>query len=312
MEQVLENTIDVRLIEPKNKHRKIFERFDELMKGEHLVLINDHDPKPLYYQLLAERGNTFQWKYEENGPEVWKVCIKKKNVTTEESIGEIAAKDLRKVAVFRKYGIDFCCGGKKTISDVCEEMNINQHELEADLTKLENTEQVSKNYNDFPLDFMCDYIVNTHHLYVKQTLPILLELSEKVNTKHAEKFPELAKIKQLVIAIEKELTLHMYKEEQVLFPFIKKIVHNNTSDMNFEMVKEPITMMEMEHESVGALFQEIELFSNNYIAPESACNSFKLLYHTLKEFYTDLTLHIHLENNILFPKTLNMLKVANR
>lgn len=312
MEQAIGNSIDVRLIEPKFKHSIIFEQFDELMKGESLLLINDHDPKPLYYQLLAERGNIFNWKYEENGPEVWKVRINKKKDTAEESIGEIAAKDLRKVAVFRKYGIDFCCGGKKTISEACEDLKINKEQLETDLMHLENTEQVSKNYNDFPLDFMCDYIVNTHHLYVKQSLPVLLELSAKVSSKHGQKFSELIKINELIVAIEKELTLHIYKEEQVLFPFIKKMVQNQTPDFNISMVKEPIAMMEMEHESVGELFKEIETLSNNYLVPEGACNSFTLLYNTLQEFYIDLTLHIHLENNILFPKTLNLLKIEIR
>ncbi len=297
MENTLENAIDVRIIEPINKHKRIFERFDELDPGFSLLIINDHDPKPLYYQLLAERGNIFDWQYIMNGPEEWRVNITIRVNNSEESIGQIAAKDIKKVEVFKKFGIDFCCGGKKTLSEVCEEKGLDIKEVENELKSAEGARlELNKNYNDFPVGFLCDYIVNVHHSYVKKTLPMLMELMDKVAAKHGSANPQLLRIQNLMKAVNSELLIHMQKEELILFPYIKQ---EPISD-----VREPILMMEMEHESVGALFDEITLFTNDFIPPANACNSYQLLYHTLKEFNDDLHLHIHLENNILFPKAL--------
>lgn len=309
METVLENSIDVRVIEPINKHKRIFERFDELAKGESLLIINDHDPKPLYYQLLAERGNIFDWEYILNGPIEWNVRITLRINTAEESVGEIAAKDIKKVEVFRKFGIDFCCGGKKTLAEVCSEKGLDVTEVEKELNSTSNAApQVNTNYNDFPMDFMCDYIVNTHHNYVGKSLPILVELAEKVVKKHGERNKELVKIYDLVKLMNTELLLHMQKEEIILFPYIKSLVINKDVAITKSDIREPITMMEMEHESVGTILEEIKLFSNDFTPPTNACNSYSLLFHMLKEFNDDLHLHVHLENNILFPKALAFVK----
>ena len=309
MENLLVNSIDVRVIEPKYKHLRIFEMFDQLEKGEQLLIINDHDPKPLYYQLLAERGNIFDWKYVMNGPEEWRVEIQMRLHNEESSIGEIAAKDIKKVAVFKKYGIDFCCGGKKTISQVCKEKGIEASVLEFELnaTELQHSNTVN-NFDDFPLDVLCDYIENTHHQYVKEVLPTLLEISNKVKNKHAEHHNELLRINELIHLINEELMLHMRKEEVILFPFIRSIATDKKINMTTEMLQGPINMMEVEHEQVGEMFAEIKLLTKNYIAPENACASFLMLYKTLKEFQDDLHLHIHLENNILFPKALSIVK----
>jgi regulator of cell morphogenesis and NO signaling len=109
-------TIDVTIIEPKLKHPTIFKKFDSLNGGEAFIILNDHDPKPLYYQLLGERGNIFTWDYIEAGPEQWLVKIKRNDSSSEPSIGELVAKDFRKAEIFKKHNIDFCCGGKKNSS----------------------------------------------------------------------------------------------------------------------------------------------------------------------------------------------------
>jgi len=309
MENIIENSIDVRVIEPINKHKRIFERFDELGIGESLLIINDHDPKPLYYQLLAERGNIFEWVYLENGPIEWRVNITIRVDNKDESIGQIAAKDIKKVEVFRKYGIDFCCGGKKSLAKVCEEKGLELSIVEAELNSANDTApHIHTNFNDFPLDFLCEYIVNAHHSYAKKTLPILVELADKVSNKHGARHPELEKIANLVGLINTELILHMRKEEVVLFPFIHKLVSKDGFNSTKDLIREPITLMEMEHESVGSYLDEIELFTNKFTPPANACNSFQLLYHTLKQFNEDIHLHVHLENNILFPKALDIIK----
>ena len=134
METTTENILNVTLLEPRQKHPTIFNRFDELNEGESLIIHNDHDPKPLYYQLLGERGNIFNWEYLEQGPQWWKIKITRRiSGENEETLGEIAAKDLRKAQIFRKYGLDFCCGGKKTVKEACSEKGLDVAKIEQEL-----------------------------------------------------------------------------------------------------------------------------------------------------------------------------------
>ena len=318
MQTTTENILNVTLLEPRQKHPTIFVRFDELAEGESLTIHNDHDPKPLYYQLLGERGNIFEWEYLEQGPETWKVKISKR-ITGEndETLGQIAAKDLRKAQIFKKYGLDFCCGGKKTVKEACAEKNLDVTKVEQEL---QHADQLPSSrpipYGDWSLDFLADYIVNTHHSYVAKNLPDIKTYAEKVMRVHGSRHPELVRIHQLVEEIYTELTAHMAKEERVLFPYIKELVAaaKNTVPMSaahFGTVQNPINMMEMEHEMVGKHLEEIRSLSNNYLLPADACASYSLLYRLLDEFEEDLHLHIHLENNILFPKALEMEKRLN-
>src|SRR5690606_20252059 len=141
--------LDVTVIEPRFKHPTIFNKFDSLEPGQSFVIHNDHDPKPLYYQLLGERGNIFQWEYLLSGPEYWEVKISKNSADKGPTVGDIAAKDYRKAEVFKKFGIDFCCGGKKTTKEACEEVGITEAELEAELLKVENSKKSpSQDYNN--------------------------------------------------------------------------------------------------------------------------------------------------------------------
>jgi regulator of cell morphogenesis and NO signaling len=310
-----ENILNVTLLEPRQKHPTIFVRFDELNEGESLTIHNDHDPKPLYYQLLGERGNIFVWEYLEQGPEWWKVKISKR-ITGEddETLGQIAAKDLRKAEVFKKYGLDFCCGGKKTVKEACAEKGLDVTKIEQELQQADKA--LSSRpipYNDWSLDFLADYIVNTHHCYVRKTLPELVTYATKVASVHGQQHPELYKIKSLVDEVNEELSGHMVKEEKVLFPYIKTLVLANTNEQipqaaDFGTVQNLINMMEMEHELVGKNLDDIRLLSKNYTLPEDGCASYSLLYKILDEFENDLHLHVHLENNILFPKALDLEK----
>ena len=310
-----ENILNVTLLEPRQKHPTIFVRFDELIEGECLTIHNDHDPKPLYYQLLGERGNIFIWEYQEQGPEWWIVKITKRITgDNEETMGQIATKDLRKAQVFKKYGLDFCCGGKKTVKEACAEKGL-------DVTKVEQELQAADKmpasrpipYSDWNLDFLADYIVNTHHSYIRNTLPDILTYAEKVKNVHGSQHPELVRINELVKDINAELTSHMVKEEKILFTYIKALVtaEKNAGALHaaqFGTVQNPINMMEMEHEMVGKNVEEIRALSQNYLLPADGCTSYSLLYKLLEEFEEDLHLHIHLENNILFPKALEMEK----
>lgn len=308
-----DRVIDVTRIEPKNKHPYIFENFDALHEGQGFVIHNDHDPKPLYYQLLAEKGNTFTWEYILQGPEVWEVRITKNDIENEETIGEIAASDLRKAAIFKKYGLDFCCGGKNTLRAACQKKGLNYNVVQEELSKAELTVSgVTLPYNDWPLDFLVDFIVQTHHLYVRKTLPDMQHYAVKVAKRHSELHPELKTIEKNVEAIAKELNAHMMKEERILFPLIKettqKAAGNKSGDLSatFDSIQKPVYVMEMEHELVGELMQEIRTISNQFTPPADACNSYKLLFSILEAFESDLHIHIHLENNILFPKAISL------
>lgn len=305
------NILDVTVLEPRLKHPTIFQKFDALEKGEELVIHNDHDPKPLYYQLLAERGNVFAWHYLEEGPEWWKVKIAKyKDGEKEASIGELVTKDFRKAEVFKKFGLDFCCGGKKTLSKACQEKGLDIVQIEKELQEVDQKSSApSQDFNKWELDFLADYIVNTHHKYVIQSMPIIFEYTQKVSKVHGERRPEVIEIAELFIKIMDELNHHMMKEENVLFPYIKILVATKKSSENlkpspFGTIKNPVNMMEMEHEQVGELLERIKELSDNFTPPENACNTHRVSFAKLKEFEEDLHQHIHLENNILFPKAI--------
>ncbi|MEO8854840.1 MAG: iron-sulfur cluster repair di-iron protein, partial [Ginsengibacter sp.] len=312
-----ENILNVTAIEPKLKHPTIFVKFDELKPGESLTIHNDHDPKPLYYQLLGERGNIFTWEYLEQGPSLWRVKISKRaQDEAEETLGEIAVKDLRKAEVFKKYGLDFCCGGKKTVKEACAEKGLDVTKVEQELQNSDKASFTARPlpYNDWNLDFLADYIVNTHHSYVKKTIPDIRTYSEKVAKVHGAHHPELLIINKLAQEVCDEMSAHMVKEETILFPYIKQLVaakNNGTGKVKFgnlDSVETPINMMEMEHELVGGNMDKIRTISNNFKLPEDACASYSYLFKTLDEFENDLHIHVHLENNILFPKALDLEK----
>lgn len=316
METSTENFLDVTLLEPRKKHPTIFARFDELKNDESLTIYNDHDPKPLYYQLLGERGNIFTWEYLEQGPQWWKVKITKRvQGESDETLGEIAIQDLRKAQIFKKYGLDFCCGGKKTVKEACAEKGIDPVKVEQELKQTDKMVSTARPlpYNEWNLDFLADYIVNTHHAYIRKTLPDLCAYAEKVMHVHSGRHPELKKINELIEATANELSSHMAKEEQILFPYIKNLVvsQNNNEKLaasRFAGIQNPIQMMEQEHELVGNYLHKARGLANNYQLPQDACATYSLLYRLMDEFEEDLHLHIHLENNILFPKAIKMEK----
>lgn len=225
------------------------------------------------------------------------------------TVADIVTHNIRTATVFRKYGIDFCCGGQKPVKDVCAAKNINVTALTSDLEKLEpGGTAVSADADKWELDFLANYIVNIHHTYVREHLPTLKAWSEKVSKVHGDHNPETVRVAQLVKAIDDELIGHMFKEENVLFPFIGQIVSakKNGTSPSFTRIENPIAVMLHEHESVGNMFKEIEELTGNFTPPAHACNTFRALYSLLREFEDDLFLHIHLENNILFPKALAM------
>lgn len=226
-----------------------------------------------------------------------------------QKISDIVALNIKTAHVFKKYGIDFCCGGGISIEKACEKKNIDINLIMNDLKNVDEKVMQSQNYNHWELDFLTDFIVNTHHVYVTESLGLIAAYANKVAKVHGIGHPSVLKINELFELVADDLKSHMKKEELILFPYVKKLVAANREYLTIEKahfgrVNNPINMMEEEHESVGNLMKEIAELSNNYTPPEWACNTFKALYAKLDEFEQDLHVHIHLENNILFPKAI--------
>ncbi|MBX2931419.1 MAG: iron-sulfur cluster repair di-iron protein [Chitinophagaceae bacterium] len=314
-EQGKEIVVNVPSLEPRLKHPTIFNTFENLKAGESFIIHNDHDPKPVYYQLKSEHGDVFTWEYLQQGPEWWDIRVTKNDTNAhEETIGQIVAKDIRKADVLKKYGIDFCCGGKKTVRQVCAEKGIDANEVERELLKTTQNITVGNNlnYDEWNMDFLADYIVNTHHNFVKKYLPEIKGYAIKVAQVHGGRHPELIEIKELVEDVHEELFAHMKDEEDNLFPFIKEIAKANNNNTSYKKEGKSFQAMvaetEAEHDSVGRAMEKIRSLSNNYAIPEDACTSYKLLFKLLQDFESDLFVHIHLENNILFVKAIEIEK----
>lgn len=227
-------------------------------------------------------------------------------------IKDIIAADIKTAHVFEKYGIDFCCKGNRPLIMACEEKNLSMDVVLSELEKLNGNEIESGNrYMDWQLKFLIDYIINNHHSFVRKTIPIIKPHLEKVNSKHGGKHPFLKEVKKSFEAFAEEMYSHMQKEETILFKIIKYLVdceHFNEKPKmkGFTSVNGPITALEHEHSNAGNAMETIRKLTNNFKAPTDACNTFKLLYSELEEFEKDLHIHVHLENNILFPKAIKL------
>ncbi len=234
------------------------------------------------------------------------------NITKGKTVASIVAENIKAAHVLKKHGIDFCCGGGVSIDEACEESGVNYSVLENDLRIVGNVSKAF-NYSAWELDFLVDHIVNIHHSYVEENISLLLEYADKVAIVHGDHHEELITINELIKEVDVELTTHMKKEELILFPYVKQLVKAKREGVKpnfpeFVTVHNPIKMMENEHEFSGEIFKTIARLSNQYTAPSDACNTFKAFFEKLEEFEQDLHQHIHLENNILFPKAIELEK----
>lgn len=230
--------------------------------------------------------------------------------TLEKKIGEIVANDYRTAAVFKNHKIDFCCKGNRSLTEVCEEKKLNigllTEELDA-VTQQKETNTIDFNFWD--LDLLTDYIEKKHHRYVERNIPVLLQYLNKLCKVHGPQHPELFEINKEFNECASALTAHMKKEELVLFPFIRNLVkatitHQQLNTPHFGTVENPIHMMMHEHDIEGERFRKIAQLSSDYTPPADACGTYKVTFSLLKEFENDLHTHIHLENNILFPRAI--------
>ncbi|CAL1519493.1 iron-sulfur cluster repair di-iron protein [Chitinophaga sp. MM2321] len=237
------------------------------------------------------------------------------STTLEKTIGEWVASDYRTAAVFKKHNIDFCCNGNRSVEEACRPINTDAVQVKLEILQViesaANKENATNDYKSWPLDLLADYIEKKHHRYVSTQIPVLENYLDKLCKVHGEKHPELFEIRTLFAGGAGELTMHMKKEELMLFPFIRKMVQakeqkSGAVAASFGTVQNPIRMMMHEHDAEGERYRKIRELADSYTPPADACNTYRVTYALLNEFEEDLHLHIHLENNILFPKSIEM------
>ncbi len=230
----------------------------------------------------------------------------------QKTIGEIVAEDYRMAEVFEKYRIDFCCGGQKTVRQACEERGISVEEVMQEIEQMaQGSVGVLNQYDKWEPDFLADYIVNQYHTYTKDMTLRLQELADRVVKVHGEKHPETHRIAHLWHKLSGELAQHIQREELLLFPYIKRLAQAKKSGATlqpplFGSAHQLIEKMEADHRYTGDYMTQIEALSNDFTSPEDACATYQVMYAYLKEFDKNTKIHIHLENNILFPKTIRL------
>lgn len=230
------------------------------------------------------------------------------------SLAQIVNSNHRAAAVFEKHHLDFCCKGKRSLQQACTESAVAVETIlfELEETELNHSDKVVINYTNLSLSQLADNILAKHHTYVKKEMPVIAQYLQKVASKHGDRHPEMRKVFEIFTAVKEEMDLHMQKEEGVLFPRIKElekqILSGSKIQLNITYLKSPISLMEQEHDHAGSAMAEIRQLTGNYKLPDDACTTYRLSFAALEAFELDLHQHVHLENNILFPKALRLFK----
>lgn len=228
-------------------------------------------------------------------------------ILAEKTLGELVAESPSRSRLFERLGLDYCCGGRRTLGHACEAKQISLDEVVSQLQSEADLSTVGGNPADLPLSALADHIEATHHAYLTQELPRISGLLEKVVKAHGRTHPFLIELQQAFKPFRDELEQHMFKEERVLFPWIRQldgVGEGSHGAQQRPVISGPISVMEAEHESAGEALEGFRHLTNNYQAPEDACGTFRALYDALATLERDMHQHVHLENNVLFPRAL--------
>jgi regulator of cell morphogenesis and NO signaling len=242
--------------------------------------------------------------------------MKKQEDFTGKTVGEIVAEDYRTARVFEQHGIDFCCGGNVTISVICRKMNIDPDVIRREIESISNTSQEQKlDYASWELSSLADYIVENHHVYIKENMVQIATYCDKIAEVHGTNHPEVIEIDKIFTAIVPSLAKHLEYEELHFFPAVKRLEVDAKSaavseKATPETLQEGLVRLYREHEEVGDEIHRIRHLAHDFFIPDDACNTFVLTYRKLQEFEDDLHKHVHLENNILFPNAAKLLPKA--
>jgi regulator of cell morphogenesis and NO signaling len=234
------------------------------------------------------------------------------NNLLEQTLSQIVTEHHQAAQVFEKYGLDFCCKGKRPLISALEEKELNKQTVLSDLEAAFGKTGMTADYDAMSLTELSEYIVRVHHTYVKLNSPQIYNYVLKVASKHGERYPHMKEVYALFTDVMTEMESHMEKEEKILFPRIKQLeIPELAMGKTMEFISGPIDVMEAEHESAGGAMEKIREITNNYTPPEDACTTHRVALESLKAFEEDLHQHVHLENNILFPKALAKLEKLN-
>lgn len=222
------------------------------------------------------------------------------------TVGDIVARDLRSAAVFTRYGIDFCCGGRQSLGDACRANGVDPVALVRELAGISRETTAGDEASEWPLERVVDRILNHHHAYIRRQIPIILTYTHTLAAKKGPTHPELVGLAEAFEQLAEELMHHLAKEENILFPFIDAMLTAQRQSLPaprtpFGTIQNPVRVMEAEHQHAGDDMRHIRTLTGNYQPPPEACTTWRACYAALEEFERDLHVHVHLENNILFP-----------
>jgi regulator of cell morphogenesis and NO signaling len=222
----------------------------------------------------------------------------------EQNVADIALENVRTIPVFEQYHVDYCCHGRRPLGEALRELHVSESQFLHDFEEILSQNGTEKSeFNKLALSDLIDHIENKHHRYLQELYPILTFQLDKLWEKHGERHPELKHIRLEVAALFAELLMHLQKEEQILFPVIKKMENGIPVGLP---IHAPIQVMEHEHDDAGDALARLRKLTNNYTPPEDGCGTYQVAFKELAELEADLHQHIHLENNLLFTKALKL------
>lgn len=225
------------------------------------------------------------------------------------TVGEIVATDFRAASVFEQFGIDFCCGGRRSVAQACQSASVDPREVERALRDLPaRSASDDSDVTQWPLERLIGHVVSTHHAYTRTALPTIARYLAKLVAVHGQRHPELARVAAAWDTLAGDLQQHMMKEERILFPYILELAGSNEQRPNspFGTVENPIRMMQREHEQAGDELQLIRELTRGFMPPSDGCTTYKICFEELAQFERDLHRHVHLENNVVFPRAITL------
>lgn len=234
-------------------------------------------------------------------------------ITSDTPVRDIAVGLPTAIPVLERFGIDYCCGGKHTLAEACSKRDLNVAPVLEELERQQqNTSTSDAQWQKAPLKDLTQYIVEKHHAFARQQLDLIRELATKVERRHGDRHPEVFQVSEACAAITTELTHHFFCEENVLFPYVAQLEAGQQPVLPpvFGSVEQPITRMMLDHDHTGNELRLVREITNDYQPPADACTTYRALYRALEDLERDLHQHIHLENNILFPRALEQAKVC--
>lgn len=228
-------------------------------------------------------------------------------IETSKTIGQLVAEKPSRARLFEKLGIDYCCGGKRPLEEVAAEKGLDANTIALTLEAAESVgagQTSEKDWRTAPMSELIDNIMTEHHAYLREEMPRITFLTEKVANAHSDSNPKLRDVAAVFAEARAELEAHMVKEEQILFPLIRRIEAGETSGFHCGSIRNPINVMEAEHDSTGNAMERMRALTDNYTLPEWGCNTYRAMLDALETFESNTHTHVHKENNILFPRAI--------